>query len=95
MRNRRGYIEKMRVQIAVWDTEIEKLRARCRSGEDEAEIMVERAAKELEHLRDRASAMLQQAEDVADELWDDLEDSLETAWHQLSSEARSVKDRLG
>lgn len=95
MHGRSAYVEKMKLQIAVWNKKVEKIHQSCRTTDSERREMLERAARELAGIRDRATAKLKEAEDVADCAWDELEDGFETAWHRLSSTARSIRDRIG
>jgi hypothetical protein len=90
-----AYVEKMRLQIAVWDAEIEKLRVRRRTIHYCDREILDVAIRDLVDLRAYASANLREAEQVPDIFWDDCEERFETAWHRLSGAVRSVRSRLG
>lgn len=92
---RLAYVEKMKLQIAVWDTEIEKLRVERQTMDECDRGLLDTATRELADLRARASARLREAEQVPDLSWGEYEDRFETAWHRLSGAARSVRTRLG
>ena len=94
MTGRSAYVERMKVQVALWAAEIDRLRAGGAEAGDDARMKLTHAIEELGILRDRAAAKLQEADAAADEAWDDMQEGFEAAWYGLSDAVRSVKDRL-
>lgn len=89
-----AYKEKMQAQLDEWTAEIDKLKARARGMEADAQISSMKEIDALRAKRDAAAEKLEQLERAGDEAWEDLRSGVERAWDALASSVKSASARF-
>lgn len=94
MNMKEAYKEKMQAQLDEWSAEIDKLKARARGMEANAQISSMKEIEALRAKRDAAAEKLVQLERAGDDAWQDLKSGVERAWDTLASSVKSASARF-
>jgi hypothetical protein len=94
MSMKEAYEKKLQAQLDEISLEIDKLKAKGRKEEADAEVKYSEEIQKLEALQDEANDKLQSIKDASDDAWEDLKIGLDNAWNSLSVAVNSASSRF-
>jgi chromosome segregation ATPase len=94
MNKREAYLARLEAQVAEWQAEIDRLKAKAQVAEADARIERTKQIEKLERMQADAKKRVQELRDAGDEAWDEAREGLEKAWDDLQGSMRSAIQRL-
>ena len=91
---KQAYTEKYKAQIAEWEADVDKLKAKAAGASAEARIEYE---EQLEALRQKTADQrrkLDELQQAGEDVVDELSKGFEAAWHELTSTWQNIKAKL-
>jgi hypothetical protein len=93
MSNKDAYQQKLEAKLDEWRAEIDKLRAKGRQADADAQIQLDRQVEDLEKRQEAARRKLEELRSTSEDAWQDLKSGIEKAWDDLGNAVRSAVDR--
>lgn len=90
MSNRDAYVEKLKAQLDQWNAEIDKLEAKGRELQADAQVSYNKRLEDLRIRRDAAAAKLKEIQEAGESAWEDLKAGTEMAWDSLREAVSSA-----
>jgi uncharacterized coiled-coil DUF342 family protein len=94
MSKRDAYVKKVQAKLDEWNAEIDKLEAKARAAQADAQIDLQQRVAELRSKRDEMTVKLQRLRDATEGAWEDLKAGLELAWEALGEAVHSAKSHF-
>lgn len=89
-----AYEKKLRAQLDEWSADIDKLKAKVKGAEADAQLQYNEEIAKLQSMRDRADTKLSELEAAGDSAWEDLKSGVESAWDSLAVAVKSASSRF-
>ena len=83
MTTRHEYIEKFKIKLDEWDTDIDKLEVRAQQATADLKFEIEDQLTSLRVKRDLARLKLAEIADASEEAWEDIKTGADEAWSSL------------
>lgn len=94
MNAKEAYQKKMEARLAELDAEIDRLKARAKAAEADAQLEYTRDLSELRQHRDEAIRKLEQLRSASDDAVDDFVAGVENAWKELKDAVGRASSRF-
>ena len=94
MNERQAYIEKMKARLDEWNADIEKLEARAKRAEADAQIGVQKQLDQLKATRDDAAKRLRELQDASADAWEVMRQGAEAAWEDMANAFKEATSRF-
>ena len=94
MSTRDDYVEKMKANLDVWNTNIDTLEAKAKVAGADAQSMYNEQIETLKKQSEEASARLKEMRAAGDDAWEDLRSGMETAWDTFDRAMKSAASRF-
>jgi uncharacterized coiled-coil DUF342 family protein len=91
---RDAYVEKFKVKLDEWNSEIDQLQAKANSAHEEAFVSLNRRITELKEKRDLLKIRMEELRKRGDDAWEDLREGIGTAWKVLGDSIEDAKTRF-
>ncbi len=92
MSNREEYMEKLKTKLDEWDADIDKLEAKARDAQTDAQEQYQKQIAQMREMRNEAMARYGEMQNAATDAWDAMAKGTEKAWstwYAAFEEARS------
>lgn len=89
-----AYEQKIEAQLAEWDAEIKKLRAKAEQAEADAKIQYQKQVEDIRSMQRSAQAKLEELKEAGDNAWEDLKAGMENARDSLAKAIRDATSRF-
>jgi len=89
-----AYEKKMEARLEQIDAEIDKLKAKAKAAEADAQLEYTRHLSDLRQRRDAAGAQLAQLRQAGDDALDDVRAGVENAWKELKDAVDQARSRF-
>ena len=80
MSSRDEYLQKFKTQLDEWNADIDKLQARAREAQADAQAQYHEQIKALQEMRDDALSRYNEMQNATVEAWDALAEGAEKTW---------------
>lgn len=90
MSTRDAYVEKLKAQLDQWNADIDKLEAKGRELQADAQVSYNKKLEDLRTRRDEAAGKLEEIQSASEHAWEDLKAGTEMAWDSLSEAVSSA-----
>ncbi|MDW3118210.1 MAG: hypothetical protein R8G60_10835 [Roseovarius pacificus] len=94
MDDKTAYQEKMNAKLDEWKADIDKLQAKARQAQADAQIEYKDQIDELKKRRDRMEKELEQVQSASAEAWKDFKDGADKAWDAMSDAMKNSLEPL-
>ncbi|MFO8048848.1 MAG: coiled coil domain-containing protein [Desulfosudaceae bacterium] len=94
MTAKEAYEKKLKAQLEQWDAEIDKLQAKAKQADADAQLEYHKRIEELQALRDKANQKLTELKNASENAWEDLKVGAELARDSLASAIKSATSRF-
>ncbi len=84
------YQQKLEAQLAEWDAEINKLKAKADKVEADAKIEYHNQMENLQARRQTLEKKLEELQQAGDDAWEDLKSGVENAWSEFEKAVKSA-----
>lgn len=91
---KQAYVEKYKAQIAEWEADIDKLKAKAAEASADARIEYEEQLESLKRKTADQRRKLDELQEAGEDTFDELRKGFEAAWQELSSSWENVKAKL-
>jgi hypothetical protein len=91
---RQAYEKKVAAQMAAWNAEIDKLKARARQADAAARIRYHEALESLEKQRSAAQSKLEELRSSGAEAWERVRSGVESAWAEFKDALDKAKEQF-
>jgi len=91
---RDDYIKKLQARLDEWNAEIDKLQAKLKSAEADAQAEYREQIEKLEQERSRAQERLKELQQASEDTWQDLKAGAENAWDSMDQAIKSAMSRF-
>lgn len=88
------YQQKLEAKLEEWNAELDKLRAKAKGAEADAEREINKEVAQLEERRERARARLEELRAASDDAWHDFKAGAERAFDEMSEAVRQAVARF-
>lgn len=92
--NKQVYQQKLQAQLDEWSADIDKLKAKARQADADAQIDYNQEIENLKAYQAQANAKLSELKSASDDAWQDLKSGTEEAWKSLQTAIKSATDRF-
>lgn len=92
--NKQAYQQKLQAQLDEWSAEIDRLKAKARQADANAQLNYNKEIENLKTYQAQASEKLSELKAASDEAWEDLKTGTEDAWKTLQTAIKSAADRF-
>lgn len=89
-----AYAKKMQAELDEWNAEIDKLKARAKKADAQAQIEYHKQVENLQGMQDKAKHRLDELRASSDEAWEDVKKGAEDAWHALGEALTAARSRF-
>ena len=83
MGERDAYIRKLEAQLKEWDAAIDKLQAKAKKAEAEAQLTYKKQLKALRAQRKEAMEKMEEMRQASEGAWHDMKSGMEQAWSRF------------
>jgi lipid II:glycine glycyltransferase (peptidoglycan interpeptide bridge formation enzyme) len=83
MSKRDEYVDKLKAQLDLWNTEVAKWEAKAQKAQAGARVEYEKQLKDLSHQRDQALEQMKRVQAASGDAWVDLVRGADEAWSKL------------
>jgi len=90
MERKDAYSKKVQAQLDEWDAEIDKLKARARLAEADAQLEIQKQLETLGRKRKEAGDKLAELRTASDDAWEEIKEGLESAKDSLGNALKSA-----
>jgi chromosome segregation ATPase len=94
MNEKQAYEKKLQARYDEWSAQIDKLKAKSKQVEANAQLEYARQIKELRAMQEAAGERLGELKDASDDAWKDLKIGVDAAWDSLGNALRSAQARF-
>lgn len=94
MSMKEAYEQKIEAQLAEWDAEIKKLRAKAEQAEADAKIRYHEQVEDIRSMQRSAQAKFKELKEAGDNAWEDLKAGMENARDSLAKAIRDATSRF-
>lgn len=91
---REAYIEKFKLKLDEWNSEIDKLQAKTKGTHDLALVSYNKQIEALIVKRDHLKGKMAELHTRGEAAWEDLRDGIGTAWKNLGDSIEDAKTRF-
>lgn len=89
-----AYEQKLEAQLDTWSAEIDKLKAKAKAADADAQLDYYKQLEELRSMQHAANKKLLQLKSASDDAWEDLKAGVESAWDSLGTALNSAASRF-
>lgn len=94
MSQREIYLEKLKVQLDKWNSEIDRLEAKLKEFEIAGRQKYEVEMRELREKRNEARAKLSELQEISEDAWEDLAHGVERSWDIIKESIEHAMSRF-
>lgn len=94
MSDRDIYVEKAKAQLEQWNAEIDKLQAKAREANADAQKTYEDQIAEMKKNRDQMEEKLREMRSATEESWKDMQSGFEAAWKSMQDSVEKAMSRF-
>lgn len=94
MSDKNAYEQKLEAKLDEWSAEIDRLVARSKQADADAQIELERELDDARSKRDAARKKLGELKNAGDDAWEDLKNGIEGAWSSLETSLKAARSRF-
>ena len=94
MSMKEAYQQKLEAQLAEWNVEIDKLKAKADKAEAEAQIEYYKQIEDMRVKQEAAREKLTELKEAGEDAWEDLKTGLDSAWNSLGDAVKSATTRF-
>lgn len=87
---RDAYVKKIQAKLDEWNADIDKLEARAKGAQADAQLACNKRIEEMKTRRDELNTRLQEIRNSSGEAWEDLRSGVELAWESMSEAVQSA-----
>ncbi len=94
MTSRDEYLDKFKAKLDEWNADIDKLEAKAREAQADAQAQYESQLKALRKMRDDALEQYNQVQNAAVDAWDAMAQGAEKAWQSWMDAFEDARSQL-
>ncbi|HTC21856.1 MAG TPA: hypothetical protein VK859_13455 [bacterium] len=91
---RDAYVEKFKVKLDEWNSEIDELQAKANGAHQEVLVSLNKQIAVLKEKRDDLKGRMEELRKRGDDAWEDLREGIGTAWKALGDSIDDAKSRF-
>ena len=91
---REAYEKKAAAQLAAWNAEIDKLKARAKQADAELRIRYHETLGALERRKDTAQKKFEELRKSGAEAWEQMRSGVDSAWDELAGSFEKARKQL-
>ena len=94
MKSKQAYEQKVQAQLDAWSAEMDKLKAKARQADADAQLELNDEIEKLQAKRQVAEQKFEELKAAGDDAWDDMKQGIDSAASALGSSLRSAMGRF-
>lgn len=94
MSDKKAYEQKLEAKLDEWSAEIDRLVAKSKQADADAQIELQRELDDARSRKDAAREKLDELKNAGDDAWEDLKNGIEGAWSSLETSLKAAKSRF-
>jgi len=94
MNDKQAYEKKLQARLDEWSAEIDRLKARAKDLEADAQLEYNKRIEDIQSMQQAAREKLEELRKSGDDAWEDLKGGVDEAWTRLEEAFLKARSRF-
>ncbi|WP_020591549.1 hypothetical protein [Kiloniella laminariae] len=94
MSMKEAYEKKFQAQLAEWNAEIDKFKAKAEAAQGDAQLQYEKKIAELRDMQEETAGKFRAFTNASDDAWKDMKTGMDAAWDTFENAMKSAASRF-